>query len=94
MNELLAAGAVDFLLGCVIGSGVVGSSVQRTLGVANGDIATTTYSSVINSAAYYISVYFIAKDNLVGYAGTVVGSTLTVLWMANKNKEANGKKDI
>jgi presenilin-like A22 family membrane protease len=84
---------LSFLLGCVIGSAVVGSSVKRTLGVHNGDISTVLTNSLINSAAYYISITWIAKADIVAYAGTVVGSTLLVCYMAAKNKEAQNGQD-
>lgn len=82
---------VDILVGVVVGSAVVGSSVKRTLGVHNGDIKTVLHNSLINSGAYYISIMWIAKDNVPAYIGTVIGSTLLVCYMAKKNKESENE---
>jgi presenilin-like A22 family membrane protease len=77
----------------IVGSAVVGSSVKRTLGVHSGDIAITLQNSLINSAAYYISIHWIAKSNVPAYLGTALGSTLLVCYMAAKNKEALDAED-
>lgn len=77
---------IQWLLGTVIGAGVVGSSVQRTLSVSRGDVAPTVLHSLLNSAFYYFSVTFIARDNLHAYLGTCVGSTIVVVYMVLRVK--------
>ncbi len=68
-----------FLLGCLVGAGVVWSSVERTLAVHNSDYRAALTGSIVNSLAYYWSIHFVAKDDLVSYWGTAVGSTLIIL---------------
>lgn len=78
---------LDFLIGCAIGGTLVGSSVQRTLSVGKGEVGMTALNAGLNSLSYFFSVSFIAKDNLVAYLGTCLGSTLVVLYMAIRNKK-------
>jgi hypothetical protein len=75
---------MDFLIGIVVGSLVVGSSVMRTLGVDRKDQRLTFFASILNGASYYASVRFNAGDNVLAFLGTVIGSTITVCWMARK----------
>jgi hypothetical protein len=85
----------EFLVGSVVGAAVVGSSVQRTLSVEHGNVRQAVTSSLINSSAYFYSVWAISKDNYVAYLGTALGSTLLMVYMARKNKnEQAGRKDI
>lgn len=77
---------ISFLLGTFIGATLVGSSVQRTLSVGKGEIKLTLFSAIMNSLAYFFSVYFIANKDMVAYMGTCLGSTVIVLHMALKNK--------
>jgi len=80
---------LDFLIGCAVGSVVVGASVWRTLAVHEADMAGAWWSGIMNSVAYYYSVHFVAHDNLVAYTGTAVGSTLTIVIMAYRKKRKN-----
>jgi hypothetical protein len=77
----------QFLLGTILGAGVVGSSVHRTISVEHGDIKGCLISSILNSVSYFFSVWAIANDNYAGYLGTAVGSTICVLIMARRNKK-------
>lgn len=77
---------ISFLVGTFIGATLVGSSVQRTLSVGKGQVGLTTFSALMNSASYFFSVYFVVERDIVGYMGTVVGSTLIVMHMAIKNR--------
>jgi hypothetical protein len=81
---------VDFALGCIVGAGVVGASVWRTLAVYEMDYSGGLWSGIINSIAYYFSVHWIAKDNTVAYLGTAVGSTFVILFMIWKKKRKLG----
>ena len=51
---------VDFALGTFIGATLVGSSVQRTLSVGKGEMGITLFSALMNSAAYFFSIYFVS----------------------------------
>ena len=73
-----------FLAGCFIGAAVVGSSVRRTVSVAEGNVMSALNSSILNSASYGLSIYALAHDDWIGYAGTAFGSTLIVMWMARE----------
>lgn len=84
---------VQFLIGVVIGAGVVGSSVHRTLSVGQGRLTATTVGAHLNSLFYFFSVSFIAKDNLSAYFGTVLGSWVISLYMAWDNKKQRSKMD-
>lgn len=77
---------VRFLVGCIVGGGVVWSSVIRTLAVHKLDYKDAMIGSVANSVAYYWSIHFIAKDDFIAYMGTAVGSTIIILYMILKNK--------
>jgi len=77
----------QFLLGCVLGAAVVGSSVQRTIAVEHGKIDVAVWNSLINSASYGFSIYAIAHNDWVAYAGTAVGSTILMAYMAWRNKK-------
>lgn len=86
MDLLHSPTARDFLIGCVVGAVLVGSSTQRTIAVHEGKLLSTFISSNLNSVSYYFSIYFIAKDNITAYLGTVLGSTLIVMYMSKKYK--------
>ena len=77
---------VDFALGTFIGATLVGSSVQRTLSVGEGQVGLTLFNALMNSAAYFFSVYFVVNKNITAYMGTVLGSTVIVCYMAMKNR--------
>lgn len=79
---------IDFLLGCIVGAAVVGSSVWRTLACDKAELNGAIWSSVINSAAYYCSVHWISQSNNVAYAGTALGSTAIIIYMTIRNKGA------
>lgn len=76
-----------FLLGCIIGAGVVWSSVVRTLAVKDASMKEGLIGSIANSVSYYFSIHFVVKDDMIGYIGTAVGSTFIILIMV-----ANAKK--
>lgn len=82
---------INFAIGTVIGAVIVGSSVQRTISVAQGRMASTLIQSALNSVSYYFSVSFVAHDNMEAFLGTCLGSTIVVAWMSYKNAQA--KKD-
>ena len=90
---------IDFLIGIITGAGVVSSSVNRTLAIAEGNTREAFISSVINSTTYGASIYFIAKGDWISYFGTAIGSTLVCVYMAIKKKNkfnrgiANGDKE-
>lgn len=79
----------SFLIGVITGAGVVSSSVNRTIAVAEGDAKAAFISSVVNSITYGASIYFIAKGDWVGYAGSMAGSTFICVYMSKKNKNRN-----
>jgi len=74
---------LEFLVGCVVGAAVVGSSVQRTISVDHGNVKMAVACSLINSVSYFYSVWAIAKDNYTAFVGTAVGSTLLMAYMAS-----------
>lgn len=75
---------IDLVLGLFIGAGVVSSSVMRTLSVEHSNQKLALMSSLINGGSYFLSVKFIAEDNVVAFIGTVIGSTIAVCYMARK----------
>ena len=79
----------QFFLGCIIGAGVVGSSIQRTLAVEHGNVRGAFVSSILNSLSYFFSVYCIVNNDWAAYAGTALGSTLLVMYMAAKKRIAD-----
>lgn len=81
---------LTFFVGIVVGAGVVGSSIKRTLDVEHGDVKGAAISSLLNSATYFFSVYSIAAGDYLGFIGTAIGSTSIVIWMAYKKREQNG----
>ena len=52
----------NLIIGILVGSFLVGTSVQRTLTVGTGEFAKTFISSCINSIFYFLTVYFISKE--------------------------------
>lgn len=76
----------QFLVGCIIGAAVVGSSVQRTIAVEHGNVKSAVLNSIINSAAYGFSVYAIAQNDWSAYVGTGVGATILLAFMAWRNQ--------
>lgn len=80
---------INFLIGLVVGAGVVGSSVSRTIAVDRGQVKAALLHSVLNSATYWFSIYSIARDDHWAYVGTAVGSTLLVVCMAYRNKKGH-----
>lgn len=78
---------IDFVLGIIVGAGIVGSSVHRTLSVAEGSYWQTTISCNSNSFFYYFSTYFIAKDNITAYLGTCLGAWLVVMFMVYRKRK-------
>ena len=77
---------INILFGLFIGATIVGSSIERTLGVADGRVSMVIYAGVFNSFAHYFSMSFIAKDNISAYVGTCVGSIAVTIFMAHRNK--------
>lgn len=84
---------IDFLLGMIVGAAVVGSSVWRTLACDKAELNGAVWSSVINSAAYYCSIHWIAHDNNVAYAGTALGSTAIIIYMTLQNRKAKNVRN-
>ena len=80
----------SFILGILIGANLVGSSVQRTISVSEGELGKTFGSALLNSLSYFLSINFIIKNDIEAYIGTVVGSTAIVMYMAYKNREKRG----
>lgn len=78
---------LSFFIGLFVGAAVVGSSVSRTLHVEHGNMRGAVFHSVLNSASYFYSIYAIAKGDHIGYAGTALGSTLLMAYMAWKNSK-------
>ncbi len=79
---------IDFLLGVFVGIVLVGSSTQRTISTYDGKVGMATFSNLMNGLSYFFSVMFIARDNYVGYFGTMIGSLIIIARMALKNKRA------
>ena len=75
----------NLIIGILVGSFLVGTSVQRTLTVGTGEFAKTFISSCINSIFYFLTVYFISKDNIVAYIGTAIGACIITTGMSFKN---------
>lgn len=86
MYVLSVATIIDFALGIFVGATLVGSSTQRTISTYDGKLGMATFSNFMNGAAYFISVRFVAKDNYIGYLGTMVGSIIIIAYMAIKHK--------
>lgn len=84
MNFELAA---HLALAAIIGAGVVGSSVTRTISVERGEVKGAVISSLINSVTYGYSVWAISKEDWMAYIMTAVGSTLLMAFMAWRNKK-------
>jgi FtsH-binding integral membrane protein len=82
----------DFVLGFFVGGTLVGCSIERTICAARGKILTTVLLSSVNSALYFFSIAFIAKENHAAYLGTCIGSTVAVSLIAYKNKKRNEGK--
>jgi len=93
MDCLYSPATRDFIIGCVVGAVLVGSSTQRTIAVHEGRLWSTFMNANLNSVSYYFSIYFIAKDNLVAYLGTVLGSMVIVMYMATKYRIKNENKN-
>ena len=83
MNKMI----IDFLLGCFVGATLVGSSTQRTISTYDGKLGMSMFSNLMNGLSYFFSVIFVAKDNYVGYFGTMVGSALVIAHMTIKNRK-------
>ncbi len=95
INELNIPHYAFYLtIGLAIGAGVVGSSVHRTISVARGDVFGSVSGSIINSITYFFSIYWIAKDNMAAYIGTVIGSTIMVIVMAKRNRNGNKSEQV
>lgn len=73
-------------LATIIGAGVVGSSVSRTISVDRGNIKGAVIHSLINSVTYFYSVWAISKEDYAAYTMTAVGSTVLMAYMAYKNR--------
>ena len=82
----------NFCVGLIVGAFVVGSSVNRTISVAEGKSFYTFINCVINSIAYYYSVIFITRNNTASYIGTCVGSCFYCVWLASRKKSLTDTK--
>jgi len=85
---------LSFILGFIVGAGVVGSSVQRTISVSKGRLLSTFFSSNLNSLFYFFSITFVAKENFVAYLGTCVGSWAICQYLAFSAKKNLEKYDV
>lgn len=54
--------------------------------MGKGDLKGTFFAANLNSLSYYFSIYFIAKDNIVAYLGTCLGSWMVVMYMSYRNR--------
>jgi hypothetical protein len=86
---MLSNDIINFILGLFVGATIVGSSTQRTISTYDGKAEMAMFSSFMNGIAYFISIKFVAKDNYIGYLGTMVGSILIVGYMAIKHRNKN-----
>lgn len=88
---------LSFLIGFITGVGVVGTTINRQLAVHSGNVGATLRSSISNSIFYYASVHFVAKQDIVAYAGVALGSILISVAQAQirrKNDSSTaGKND-
>jgi protein-S-isoprenylcysteine O-methyltransferase Ste14 len=73
---------LNLVIGFIVGIGVVGCSVARTLHVNEGQYIKAVIQSALNSMFYFLSVYFITKNNYEAFIGTAIGSCFIVLIMA------------
>lgn len=73
---------LNLIIGFIVGVGVVGCSVARTLHVNEGEYFKAVVQSGLNSLFYFLSVYFIAKGNIEAFIGTAIGSCFVVFIMA------------
>lgn len=81
---------INFLLGVVVGGSLVGCSVERTISASRGHTNKTMVLTAFNSVTYYFSVAFIAKENVVAYLGTTVGSLIAVWFISSRNRKRRG----
>ncbi len=77
---------LQFLIGIIVGAIVVGGSVERTLGVHEGNVLKASFYNILASLSYFLSTYWVAKDNYVAFSGTVVGSSFVIIYLSRRNK--------
>lgn len=76
INSIIIA---EFLVGIVMGGATVGSSINRTIAVYEGDARNAIAWNVLNGVSYFIGIYFIVQENYIGFVGTIIGSCIAVL---------------
>ncbi len=78
--------ALKLFFGFTVGVIQVGTSVQRTLFVDKGNVAMAAATSLVNTVAFFICTYYVAKDDLVSYAASGVGALVVCVYLAIKNR--------
>lgn len=80
---------LNLLIGIFVGASVVGSSVQRTISVSKGEVLKSCIHNLANNVFYFMSVYFIANENIAAYVGTAIGSMFIIAYLAVKHRRKN-----
>lgn len=77
----------QLILGIVVGIGLVGSSIQRTISVSRGEYLGTFLSNNFGSIFYFLSTSFIVKGNMIAFVGTAIGSIIVSTFLCYMNRK-------
>lgn len=81
-----------FLLGILLGAVGIGLPTLRTLRVIDGMYAQVFFYSVISSVCLFAFTQLVASHNIPFMVGNVLGSSLSVTWIAYNEKCKHDKK--
>jgi len=73
---------ISLFSGLVLGMAQIGSSTWRTVQVIHGKPLGALAASLIIAITYYFSISFVMSDNLWGYLGFSLGSTIITTGLA------------
>lgn len=75
-----------FLIGFISGALLVGTSIGRTIEADKGRMWLTAGNTLVNSATYFFTVMFVAKDKYPEMVGSALGALLVSTYIAYRNK--------
>ena len=79
------------IFGFFLGAVGIGLPTLRTLEVIKGNYAKVFIYSILSTASLYVFTYLVASSNFAFMLGNVLGSALSVTWIAYHEKHGKWK---
>lgn len=74
-----------FIIGLIVGALQTGCMTARTIEVMRGHLLNTVITSIVISAAFYVTARLALSSDLTGYIGVSLGGAAVTALMASLN---------